>query len=46
MDICYFMKGGLQWNDAWSLSFSDREKLVKRINKHRHDESGSTKEYM
>lgn len=46
VDICYFMKGGITWNEAWSLSFSDRERIVKILNKRHKEESGDTKDYM
>jgi len=38
IDLVYFAR--ISWEDAWSLSLLQRNKIVKRINKHRRDESG------
>lgn len=45
-DICYFMKGGISWNDAWGLSFEDREVIVKIINKREKEKNPNAKEYL
>jgi len=45
-DICYYMRGGITWNEAWSLSYSDREKLITSIGKKLKAASGDTTEYM
>jgi hypothetical protein len=45
-DICYFMKGGVEWEPAWNLSFEDREVIVKRINKRLKEQNPNAKEYM
>jgi hypothetical protein len=45
-DICYFMKGGVEWESAWNLSFEDREVIVKRINKRLKEQNPNAKEYM
>lgn len=45
-EICYFMKGGLSWDEAWSLSFGDRELIVKTLNRRLKEQSGDKKEYM
>ena len=45
-DICYFMKGGVEWNTAWGMSFEDREIMVKIINKRLKEKNPHSKEYM
>ena len=45
-DICYFMKGGVEWNSAWGMSFEDREILVKVINKRLKEQNPGGKDYM
>jgi len=45
-DICYWMKGGISWDEAWALSFKDRERLVKNLNEKIRKQSGDTREYM
>ena len=27
-DLCYFMKGGIEWESAWNMSFEEREIAV------------------
>ena len=46
MDICYHMNGGVTWDVAWTLSFQERERMIKLINKKLKEMSGSKKEYM
>lgn len=46
VDICYYMKGGITWNDAWMLSPRQREKIVKSLSKKLQQEQGIKKEYM
>ena len=46
IDIAYFMHGGITWEEAWELSFTDRDMIVKTINRHLKEESGSKKEMM
>lgn len=45
-DICYFMRGGVSWEEGWNLSFVDREIIVRILNKRLKEQSGDTKEYM
>lgn len=45
-DICYFMKGGVEWESGWNLSFEDREIIVRRINKRLKEQNPNAKEYM
>lgn len=46
VDLCYFMKGGLEWNSAWELSYRDRETIVKVLNRRIKEQNPSGKEYM
>jgi hypothetical protein len=46
IDICIFMKGGISWDEAWGLSYLDRELIVKRLNKRLKEQSGDKTEYM
>lgn len=45
-DLCYFMKGGIEWDSAWGMSYEDREILVKTINKRLKEQNPKAKEYM
>ncbi|HEY6437335.1 MAG TPA: hypothetical protein VIY47_12155 [Ignavibacteriaceae bacterium] len=45
-DICYFMKGAIEWNTAWGISFAEREVIVKIINKRLREQNPNGKEYM
>lgn len=45
-DLCYHMNGGITWNEAWGLSYSDRNNLVKNLNEKLRKMSGDTREYM
>jgi len=45
-DLCYFMKGGIEWNSAWGMSFEDREIAVKVLNRRIKEQNPDTKEYM
>ena len=40
------MKGGIEWNSAWGMSFEDREIAVKVINKRLKEQNPNAKEYM
>lgn len=40
------MKGGVEWNSAWGMSYEDREVLVKRIQKHLKEQNPNGKEYL
>lgn len=33
IEICYHMKGGISWLEAWSMSPLQRNKIVEYINK-------------
>ena len=44
-DICYFMKGGIDWNSAWGMSFEDREIAIKVINKRLKEANPGSKDY-
>lgn len=46
IDICFHMQGGVTWEEGWSLSFSDREKIIKSVNKKLKQMSGNKREYM
>ena len=46
LDVCYFMKGGVTWDQAWMMSFNDRERIISMLNKRLKAESGDKKEYM
>lgn len=46
MDICYLMKGGLEYNSAWQMSFADREIAIKIINKRLKEINPGGKEYL
>ena len=45
-EIVYFLKGGVEFNTAWGLSFEDRERLVRVINKRLKEQNPGGKEYM
>lgn len=45
-DICFFMKGGIEWNTAWDLCFKDRERIIERLNKWNKEMNGDGTEYM
>ncbi|HEY6437531.1 MAG TPA: hypothetical protein VIY47_13145 [Ignavibacteriaceae bacterium] len=45
-DICYFMKGGIEYNSAWGMSYEDREFAVKAINARLKEQNPNAKEYM
>lgn len=45
-DICYLMRGGIDWDAAWGMSFEDREIAIKVINRRRKEENPGGKEYM
>ncbi len=40
------MNGGVEWNNAWGMSFEDREIIVKVINKKLKAQNPHGKEYM
>lgn len=46
IDICYFMKGGIDIDSAWGMSFDDREAIVRVVNKRMKEENPGGKEYM
>jgi hypothetical protein len=45
-EICMLMKGGLEWNNAWGISFEDREIMIKIINKDLKARNPNAPEYM
>lgn len=45
-DLCYFMKGGIEFDSAWGMSFEDREIAVKILNKRLREKDPKAKEYM
>lgn len=45
-DLCYFMKGGVEMNNAWGMSFEDREIMVRVINRRNKEQNPGGKEYM
>lgn len=40
------MKGGVTWEEAWGLSYTDRELMIESLNEKIRKESGDTTEYM
>ncbi len=47
IEICYFLKGGIEYNSAWGMSFEDREITVKVINRRLKEQAPKGgKEYM
>lgn len=40
------MKGGIDWNTAWGMSYEDREIAVKVINKRLKEQNPDAKEYL
>ena len=44
VDICVYSEGSIDYNTAWGISFQDRERIGKAINKKNKPEGG--KEYM
>jgi hypothetical protein len=40
------MKGGVEWNSLWGMSYEDREILVGVINKRIKEQNKNSKEYM
>lgn len=40
------MKGGVDWDSAWGMSFEDREIIVKVVNRRLKEENPNGKEYM
>lgn len=45
-DICYFMRGGINWDQAWGISYEDRVLLISMINKRLKEQDPNSKEYM
>jgi hypothetical protein len=45
-DICFWMKGGITWNEAWALSHLDRSKIINTIEKNIKAMTGDKTEYM
>ena len=46
IEICYFMKGGIELESAWTMSFQDREIAVKVLNRRIKEANPSSKDYM
>ena len=46
IDICYFLKGGIEYESAWGMSFEDREITIKVLNKRLKEQNPNSKEYM
>lgn len=40
------MKGGVEWNSVWGLSYEDREILVRVINRRLKEQNPGGKEYL
>jgi hypothetical protein len=40
------MKGGIEWNSAWGMSYEDREIAIRVINKRIKEQDPSGREYM
>ena len=45
-DITYYMKGGMTFDEVWGLSFEQRERYTKDLNKKLRHEAGDTTEFM
>lgn len=45
-DICYFMKGGIEFNSAWGMSFEDRDITIKMITRRIKEQNPAGKEYL
>lgn len=45
-DLCYHMRGGLEWDSAWGMCFEDRELMIRVINRRIKEENPAGKEYM
>jgi len=45
-EICYFCKGGVEYNSAWGMSYLDRETMIKVINNRLKEQNPGSKEYM
>ena len=39
------MKGGVEYESAWGMSFLDRERTIKHINKHHKEMDPNGKDY-
>lgn len=46
VDICYAMKGGIEYDSAWAMSFEDRETAVRVMNRRIKEENPGGPEYM
>lgn len=46
IDICFHMKGGIELDSAWAMSFEDREIATRVINRRNKEQNPSGKEYM
>lgn len=46
LEICYFMRGGVDYNSAWGMSFEDREIAIAVINKRLKEQNPNGKDYM
>ena len=40
------MKGGVEWDSAWGMTYSDREVIIKTINKRLKEKNPKAKEMM
>jgi len=45
-DICYMMKGGIEFDSAWAMSFEDRAIAIRVMNKRIKEENPGGPEYM
>jgi hypothetical protein len=45
-EICYYMNGGVEYNNAWGMSFEDREMMISLINKRRKEMNPNGKEML
>ena len=46
IDICFHMKGGINYNEGWTLSFEDRKTIIEDLDKKLKKMSGDTREFM
>jgi hypothetical protein len=46
IDICYWMRGGVTWDQAWAIDHISRKKIITMINKTLQKMSGDGREYM
>lgn len=46
IEIALFGLGGITWGEAWSLSSTQRQKIVEKLNEYYKKKSGDLTEYL